>query len=1215
MDHSELSPHLSLELPEGFEFTPDQADVVHAYHEGTGRVCVGSGAGTGKTTTLTRVVAESVVRMTESNPTNIESNPFDEILVTTFTRDAAGQLKGKIKSILRDHQANNDVDFDPALWRWIETESHISTIDSFVGDLLGEIATEVRVAPDFDIRDDLETQELLQTIIRELRDDPEYEEAVSFLEREFDGQDDPTPRQFIYDIHQKLREFCHEFPDPADSEGSTLFSDQIREQLHQGRQPPFDATDIREIAAGVTGRPAQDLDIPSDETIEDIEADYRYSLAFTDAVETVLDGFNQLYDSKTRSSGKLSYQDITYLVWSYLTSDDGFDLANSLQDRFTHLFIDEFQDTSFAQCQILQKLISDTDDSTQVLVIGDVKQSIYSWRSADPAIFAEILDHASEDTDEPDKYLQATNWERAELVTNFRSHPHLVRAGNQLFSQVFSDSGRGAIGTFSVEHGPLIPSRPETASEDPHLHVVPLGDCNTDAWKNRDPRAVASSIRGMVDDETITVGEGDNERPARAGDVTMLFRRSKRIREFREALDDYGLSSAVIAEQGLFKTEEVGFVINVLNWFANPHSKDSLLRILRSPVTSLSDRTLRYLASKNLNLGWALDDWPDERLPDSDRQRLDALVSLRSDLRWDREGSKANLVQKIIQHTAIESILLAGDDAMQRYGNLWMLVEVTRDWEDEDVIPYREFVDRLNRYEEMSQNGDGSFEVAQTADASDKETVKLRTVHSSKGLEFGIVVLADLPATSGIPPKFMDRVEYRDPNGEEPQMALRPRPAGDLVEYDSGPGTKWLRTDDASTMWITDNRDNNTGEANWKHPYNAAWRNQVAEFWRLLYVAFTRAADHIVFSLPDSIHHFYRWKSWGPMLNNVFQPSNGWSELDEATNSIDFTIDPSAQHNDDTGRHDTIPLGVEYLPQGEEVNPDPLNFPNINTNSEQTEDWNYDNLVPSFTPRELKPSSLYDLSACPRRFQYRALQGVSEAHGESPPGTNAPSGISPNYWGTLVHNALEKLHEELRLQTIDEDEGYLTQYLDDLEEGATEIEQLVNNYRDTDTWAEIEQAETVLPEYELSAMHPSDPQVHLSGVVDLLYNSDNKWVIADFKTGNIPASDSYLADQYNTQLTTYAWLLKAEYDIEVTSARLIYVQNGKEHDHNIDWNDFNDYLESLPGTLTIESGAGLPTNPDPNPSNTSLNSLSLESRCGSCPYTSICPEWSGNSSM
>ena len=115
----DIEERLALHLDPEFEFTGDQASVMEAYHEGTGRVCVGSGAGTGKTTTLTRVVAEAVVRMSQPGLGNIDSNPFDEILVTTFTRDAAGQLKTKIKQLLREHETRSDTEFDLALWRWI----------------------------------------------------------------------------------------------------------------------------------------------------------------------------------------------------------------------------------------------------------------------------------------------------------------------------------------------------------------------------------------------------------------------------------------------------------------------------------------------------------------------------------------------------------------------------------------------------------------------------------------------------------------------------------------------------------------------------------------------------------------------------------------------------------------------------------------------------------------------------------------------------------------------------------------------------------------------------------------------------------------------------------------------------------------------------------------------------------------------------------------
>jgi ATP-dependent helicase/nuclease subunit A len=1205
MDEIELVPD-----PD-FQFTDDQAEVMSAYHTGSGRVCVGAGAGTGKTTTLTRVVTEAVIEMCQPNVGLVERNPFDEILVTTFTRDAAGQLKSKIKQQLRDHERYGSVQFDPAVWRWIETDNNIGTIDSFVGSLLREIAPEVRVAPGFEVRDELETQDLLRELVRDLRADDDLEDALELIDSELEGTDTSTGR-YLYDIHQKLREFCYVFPDQDSESGTTMFSRHLCELIHQGQEPPFEAEDVQSIVAELTGTSPTSVTAPDEVTREQIADDYRYSLQFAEAVEASIDAFDRRYDRRTRETGALSYQDITYVVWEYLQSEEGAELAETLSHRFSHVFIDEFQDTSYAQCQILSALISnDDEDPTQVLVIGDVKQSIYGWRSADPEIFARILEHAAADSSGPDPYLQATDWTRAELVTNFRSHPHLVRSGNHLFSTVFESVGMGAIGTFPIEFEPLVPHRPETSAEQARLHVLPLGDCSADTWRARDPRRVAETIHGIVESDSVTVGDGGDERPARAGDVTLLFRRSYHMPTFREELDAHGLQNAVVADRGLFQTREVSFLIDVLDWFANPHSKDSLLRILRSPVTALDDRTLRFLTSHDLNLPRALDQWPDT-FDVGDRKRLEMLLDLRNDLRWDREGPKSTLVQKIIQHTAIETILLAGEDATQRYGNLWMLVEVVRDWEEDELLAYREFVERLQRYQEMARSGDATFEVAQVADSSADDTVKLRTVHSSKGLEFDIVVLADLLAGPGGRPEGAMRAPYRDPETGARELGLRPRPADEPVEFGDGPGSVWIQDDYASTLWYSTNRDSD-GDLRHDHPYSPALRDQLAEFWRLLYVAFTRAGDHVLLPLGDSIHYTHKWRTWAHALLMSFQTGGEWMPDDQRT--TEFELRPEALHPQDVDGPASVPLGVGDLPTENEVPANPIGLPDIEMGdpeeaAEQVADSGSWKAI-GFAPRELRPSTLHDLIACPRRFQYRALQEVSEARGRSPPGSNAPQDISPSYWGTIVHDALERLHLDVRECTLNEDESQLGAYLESNSEIAEPIRGVVEQYRTTTVWAEVGDAETILPEYELAAMYQSEPQVHLSGFVDLLYERDGEWHIVDFKTGQVPESGSYLSDQYRWQLATYAWLLREEYDIVPSSTRVVYVQSGTTEAHDIDWSQFSDWIGDLPNRLDIESEQGLPTRPDPEPEGAARTDLPLESRCGSCPYNTICPEWSG----
>lgn len=1208
MKHENLIGQLELELDPEFRFTEDQATVMHAFQEGTGRVCVGSGAGTGKTTTMTRVVAESVVRMAQPSPDSLDANPFDNILVTTFTRDAAGQLQTKIKQLLREHEENAQVEFDPALWRWIETDSHISTIDSFTSELLNEIAPEARVAPDFDVRDEIETEELLREVIRAIEDQEEYEDALEVLET---GLEDISVKDYLHSIQQKLRELCYSFAEPDAEPGTTIFADQMKGEIHNGREPLFDDADIRNIVSHVTGIPESGISIPDVEDIHShINEDYAYNVGFAEALDALIDVFEAEYDQRTRTTGKLSYQDITYIVWQYLEEESSKPLQESLATRFSKIFIDEFQDTSLAQSQILSHLIQDSDAGADILIIGDVKQSIYGWRSADPEIFARILEHADSESS-ADPYLGVPNWTRAELVTNFRSHPHLIWAGNHLFDYVFSHEGLGAVGTFPINFEPLRPHRASTNPEQARLHVLPLGDVTAEEWRTRDPQQTAAAIHGMVEGDELTIDDGEDERPVRAGDVTLLFRRGIYMQSFREALDDHGLDNAIVADRGLFKNDEIGFIIDVLDWFANPHSKDSLLRILRSPVTALSDKSLRFLASQDWNLPVALEEWSDSDLPSSDKERLTGLVDLRSDLRWDREDSKAELVQKIIQHTGIEIILLAGPDAVQRYGNLWVLVELVRDWEDEELLPYRDFVNRLKWYQEMARANDETFENAQIADSSADHTVKLRTVHSSKGLEFSVVFLPDLLASPGGRVQSRDRVTFRDSKSGEPQFGLRPRPSGEPVQFDDGPGTKWTTDSYRATLWLAPERDEN-GQFRYDHPYNPAIEDEFAEFWRLLYVAFTRAGDHLFLPLGDDIspgHH--NWSTWAHPLLNIFQHGTEWPDSGDGE-IVEFNLDDTAMVDEDDSPM-SIPFDIGASDLAEPVDTGSLGMPDIETvdsnPSQPTSNWDE---VP-FAPRELSPSTLHDLIACPKRYQYRALEEVSEARGESPPGTNAPDGYSPAYWGTLVHQMLERCHEDIldgRDPLASNDtESKTAEFLDQHEEIRDRFREVLNDYRNLGLWTKLHESEVILPEYELSAIHPEEPKVHVSGIVDLLMKTSEGWEIIDFKTGSPPADASYLADQYRSQLETYAWMLQSEYDIAPVRAKLFYVQDGSTHEYEPDQDQFQAYLRELPNDLEIHSETGLPTKPDPDPATNNADELDLESRCGSCPFISICAEW------
>lgn len=1171
----------------GFELETDQQKVYQEYDQGTGRVCVGAGAGTGKTTILIEILSGIVLKEMES-----KSNPLDDVLVTTFNRDAASELKTRLKERLREHEEIADSELPPEIWRFIETSSHVETIDSFVHDLLNEIAIEAGVSPSFEVAEALETEDMVEEILQDIAEDEDYAESFERLRQAYSAEpwqrlpDDL--RSFLFELYQKGREFCW-----RPEELSQELERSLTQDMHAGREPPFDASDIQSIVGELTADSISESDV--DETLLDhVDSVYEYNRQLVNDVGRILEAFAEIYDHRSRAEGMLTYTDVTYIVWRYIVDNPDSALTESLDSRFDHILVDEFQDTNYAQCRILRELIRNENQQNNLFVIGDVKQSIYQWRSAAPSIFRSIIKHAKSESSTPDPFLNATNIEYHPLISNYRSHPHLVQAGNHIFSDIFTDIRRGDIGTFTVPYEELHARRNNTESSEPHIHVIDMGDLTSrQEWVDNEAERVAQTVSGILQHGEIHINRNAmDETPeldtANPNDITLLFRSRQHMSLFSEKLNEYGVKSTVVATEGLFQETEVELIIDVLDWFAHPHSKDSLIRILRSPITALSDKSLRYLASKRYDLSETVNDWPTELDP-SDRDRLQALIRLRDDLRWDREGKKSNLIQKIIRHSAFDAVVLGEASALENYGNLWVFTELVNGWEEEELLPYREFVDRLKRLRERANEGNTGYPTAQIADENSKDTVRLMTVHASKGRQFPIVFLPDMLVRSSHQPHDQEFIADRDHG-----VALHPRlpPETGSFNLNTGPGSNWISDQGSGVIWISGSRT--SGEITHPHPLNNHIRDNEAEFWRLLYVAFTRTADHIFLPLGEETPHGGAWNTWMVALRDALQETQGW---DSGVYQFEATRD--TVHDEDSP---VIPVGVNDVAAGNVDEPAPLGLPDV----EETDSGNkFNKLVDSFSPTTVTPTSLHDLLECPLRFQYRMLQGVSEIRADIPPGSDPPEGIHSSEWGRIVHSALEQWHRG---------EGEFSRFLDEASEGVRECirGRVLPNYRESVTWEEVNgEGVDLFPELDLLGyLSFGGFELYVRGTVDLVYKRGESWRVVDFKTGRVPETGDYLYSNYRWQVSSYVWLLEELYDIEVEEARLVYVDpEFHEEEVEISLQDFEERLSDLSETIEAENEVGLPARPAPVPEDVDDGSPPVDSRCGTCPYQDLCPHW------
>lgn len=1199
------------DAPSVFDDEPQSA-VFDEYFNGSNRVVVGAGAGTGKTTTLIDIVAEAVLQKLDAE----EGNPLDDLLVTTFTKDAAGELKTELKDRLRLHERETGEELNDNIWRWIETDSYIETIDSFTQRLLREVAVEAGISPDFEIRDGLEDEDLIDEIMEELREDPELAERLERLEGAYpnkDWQDYPPRdvREMISDTHKKSREFCWS----PEEMGEQLL--ETHRASHADIEPEFSQEDIQDITQEITGQYAI---IPGG-LPEHASRVYEYNESLLEDFKSLLVAFDEKYTEKTLSSGQLSHTDITYLVWEYLDKHPDSEWAQGLSERFDHIFIDEFQDTSFAQCRILSNCFSgadpDAEEAANALFIGDVKQSIYQWRSADPRIFSEIIQEAQEG--ETDEYLEVSGLTYRPLTTNFRSHPDLVESANHVFDTVFDDPARGDIGSFPI---PFEAATPERSATEPEwaetteidddvalsrLHVLDLGSpSNKDDWWDTEAQQVAMRVSEIIGSDRVPVLDTDatevlddpQYRRPEPGDITLLFNRRAAMPQYAEALRQYGVDCAIDVSAGLFNEPEVRLLTDVLDWFANPHQKSSLVRILRSPVTALNDKTIRYLASENFYLSTALRDWPDN-LPDDDHERLESLLALRSDLRWDREKSKAELVGELIQHTAFDSIILADADGKQKYANLWLVTEIATEWEEEELMSYREFVVRLKRLRRRARRGENEYPVAKVSDENSDTTVQLTTTHQSKGLEYPIVVLPDLQYSppGGLFPWDDRMLLSRDGVG------LRPHIGNETpIEFDQGGSNYWLTddydpfvfgTDGLGTTWLRGNRGQD-GTMQDNHPLADNVAANIAEFWRTLYVAYTRASDHLIFGLSDTTPWPDEYMSWTPLLRERLQPHglDGWRE-GVFSKSIEY---------DELDEEKTVWIGIDDLDAGTPIDDQPIGMDTVDDAIAEDRRHELADVSPDFFPEVVRPSTIQELLACPLRFQYSELEKVSSIRAKIPPGSSPPGDLQRSQWGDIVHLFLEN-YQDAPVKAEEIAQTYSGDIRSEL------LEEVQPNFENSELASRLEtEAEEVLPEHELLA-YISDLDTYVRGKIDLLYQDDQGWHIVDYKTGRVAEEDEYSGEMYRRQLAAYRWLIEESYDIEVTSAELMYIHPDVErHPVEITAGEFEETLEELQESLDIVPSQGLPADPDPEPEQT--DDLDATTRCGSCAYQSICPEWS-----
>jgi ATP-dependent helicase/nuclease subunit A len=518
-----------------------------------------------------------------------------------------------------------------------------------------------------------------------------------------------------------------------------------------------------------------------------LEADWQAVRDHMVALLALTTEFTARFTRAKRDLGGLDFSDLEQLALQLLRGAGGQStaVAEAVRAQFAYVFVDECQDINAAQDAILSA-ISRTGAEANRFLVGDVKQSIYQFRRADPRIFRRYeqawggagADETSDPT-VPGAGL-ADGGQRIVLAENFRSRPRLIEFVNTLFGALMCERFGG------VPYEPLQPGpgrAPDGLEDGPcvELHVLRTvpgavlavadegeGEAESLSAIEREARLVAGRLRGLKESGFQIWDKRRQERRAvEWGDMAVLLRSpGPRAEAFAKEFHRAGIPLAA-ARAGFFEAIEVSDLVNLLRLLDNPLQDIPLLAVLRSPLVGLTlDELAALRVSNDRKPFWrALTQFvvkpgdlggtsPTRSIPDGEsaaeagqagtRDRAALWERLRMFLeqfgRWRelaRQAGPSLCLEQVLTDTNYDVLLGGNDRGREQAANVGLLLEYARQFD-----PYRR--QGLFRFLQFIDSLEATDAAPEPVPVRSRDAVQLMSIHRSKGLEFPVVVLAAL---------------------------------------------------------------------------------------------------------------------------------------------------------------------------------------------------------------------------------------------------------------------------------------------------------------------------------------------------------------------------------------------------------------------------------------------------------------------------------------
>lgn len=853
------------------------------------------------------------------------------------------------------------------------------------------------------------------------------------------------------------------------------------------------------------------------------------------AMKPVMDGlvtltldFAKAYGAAKKEKGWIDFSDLEHFCLQILLAPDASPehpvpsaAAEELRSQYEEVFIDEYQDTNGVQ-ELITRLVSGEDNR---FMVGDIKQSIYRFRLADPTLFLEKYQSFSRD----EKAVQRC----IDLGRNFRSVPVVLDAVNAVFSRAMTAE---AAGMDYGEREKLYAGRQAPDDErwiggPVEVDIVPTpsdeeDDDGSTAFE-KECRFIAGRIGELLASGRMAARKDGTLEPLSYRHIVVLLRSmAGKADVLIQALQEGGIPSYAEQSGGYFAAVEVQVMLALLRCIDNPEQDLAMAAVLRSPLVGLDETALAGVRLAGDGTLWqnlpafvaSLPDGVDEK--EDLQQFMAAFDSWRT---YSRRHGVAELLQRLYDDTAYVDFVGAMPGGDVRQANLKALYDRARQYEE---AGFRGLFRYLQLMDKMKEDG---LDLAPAKVVSEKEdVVRIMSIHKSKGLEFPVVFVADMG-------KAFNRRDTQD------QILFHNRLGIGLKQYDP----EW-RMSYPTLIW--------SGIA-----AQLRWEG-TAEEERILYVAMTRARDQLILT-GHSSHIDRDWQRWTSRLN----PAQAKSYFDwvmpaalapfGAKADADYAR-PGAAWQDavwqvriakavpagtvEEGAYDGEPR-LEALRRG-----DLTGMPVPSWLDEQLS-WQY------AYPQAVRTAAKFSVSEVKRRYQElhsdelqdeAALSvpaaavippapGEDDAFAALPPWlAGEEAAVSGAQRGMALHKALQYITPAADQTTATlrrEIDAFVRQGLLSREEAKLVYVPVLAAFCQSDIGRRMAESPELHREYPFTVLLAGgDPlpetetgeQILIQGVIDCLFREDDAWILVDYKSDRLEREDAF-RKRYAVQLALY----------------------------------------------------------------------------------------------